>query len=587
MMADSYITIGATGMKKKVVDLGDGTFADAAFLVGGSYDTATLVPAKAAGSTGGLGKIANLANTEVIYVRVDASDIPYGTVDWSISASQKHDIQFYKAHSIVDSVTLTLASFSDTNTMILNGLTYTGESTAGDVEWSKREFKCGGTDTADAAALAAIINADYSVLTAGTSVAATDKLIIVTDEGTFNIVAAAAADYPGGKYKLDATAATERASIVLAINHRDTITVGQDTTALTSDTTPTETAQDYALADELATDHNTHTALTTVHKAATAAVSFTAATTEETLVAEANAVRTAMAAHYASTAAHNAADATNLALVNATTAATDASTARTLITALVAPFEAHIATAKVQAGDTFTVNGLTFTGHASTTDASKREFKVDEATASDTADELVTLLDDATYGVEDTTSVNASGAIGITRDTADVTITITAAPAAASVHSCITIDEAGGVPGVLAAANGTTAELSITPVWTETLTVTEAGNRLTVTDIDAPGIKAAAAEDVVTLTPGTAGGDAELATVIQATAAANCTVAQTATLLGLSVDGAAQADVAANNTTAGKLYEQDTHGWEYLYAGITNDSGGAAATVVVGATLRT
>ncbi|MDD2756889.1 MAG: hypothetical protein PHS80_15355 [Methanothrix sp.] len=457
-MANTTYTIGSTGVKKPLVDVGSSTYADGVVDISGGYAATEIIPAKATGSTGGLGKIANLANTEAIYVRVDASDIPYGAVDWRIQCAKQHDVQLYKARSIVDSVTLTLASFVDTNTIVLNGLTYTGESTAGDVEWSKREFKCQGTDAADAAALAAIINADYSVVTAGTSVAGTDKLTITTDEGEFNIVAAAAADYPAGKYKLDATAATERASIVLAINHKDNVTC-----------------------------------------------------------------------------------------------------------------------ASVAVADTVTVGGITYTAAASE-DTDAHEFaQITSNDATGTSLAACVNADTATHGI---TAANVSGVVSFTRGSESATVGL-----ASSNATRLKTEAAGGVPGVIATANGTTAELSITPTWTSVLTVTETGDRLTVTDIDCPGVLAAAADAVVTLTPGTpAGTDGELATVIQATAAANCTVSQAATLLGLSIDGAANSNVAINNTTAGTLYTQDVKGWEYLYAGITADAD--AATVVVGATLR-
>ena len=585
-MADTYITVGSTGHKKKIKDLGDSTYSDVSYPVKGGYAATEIVPAKATGSTGGLGKITTMVQNVPDYVRVDTRAVPYGYVDWRIQCSKQHDVQLYKARSIVDNVTLTLSDFTEADTLVINGLTYTGESTANTADYASRKAStAGASDTLDATALAAVINADYAVATAGTSVAATDKLIFTTDEGEFEIVAAAAADYPGGKYKLDATAATEAASIVLAINHRDTITVGQDTTAIAADQTPENAGEDYALADEMAGDHNTHTALTTVHKQATAAVSFVAATTEGTLAAEANALRTAMLAHYADTDAHNSADTTNRALVLATTVATNAATARTLLVALITPWEAHIATAKVQAGDTFTVNGLVFTGHASATTAANREFKVDEATASDTADELVALLDDGTYGAENTTSVNTSGAIAVTRDTSD-SLTISAAPAAASVHSCITLALPGGVPGVLAAATPVSAEISVTPTWTAVLTLTEEGDQLTVTDIDCPGILASATDAVVTLTPGTPGAPdgQDLATVIQAAASAHITVSHAPTLLGLSADGAVNSNVAINSTTAGTIYTQEVNGYEYCYAGVNDDTG--SGVLVVGATLR-
>ena len=60
-MADSYIQIGSTGTKKKIVDLGDGTYGDAVVVLGsdggGQIAADELVLAAATGSEGGLGKI--------------------------------------------------------------------------------------------------------------------------------------------------------------------------------------------------------------------------------------------------------------------------------------------------------------------------------------------------------------------------------------------------------------------------------------------------------------------------------------------------------------------------------------------------
>jgi hypothetical protein len=599
-VADSYIQIGSTGTKKKIVDLGDGTYADAVVVLGsdggGQIAADELVLADDTASEDGLGKIGTVPDDGYLYVRCDTSTPTVSAVDWRVQSDKIHDVQLYKARSIVDSVTLTLNTWANAETAVINGLTYTGATNAAAGDYATRNFSIEGSNDADAIALAALINADYAVVTAGTSVAGTDKLVITTDEGAREIVAAATADYPAGKYALNATAGTELASIVLAINHRDSIIIGRDASSLAADVTPTDEAQDYALSIELIADHNTHTALTTVHKQATAAVSTTAATTEETLVAQANATRTAMAAHYASTAAHNAADATNLALVEATTEAEDAATARTLITALAAAHAAHIATAQVQAGDTVTVNGIEFVAHASTTTAADHEFAIDGAAATDDADELCTCLNDATDGVGATlTAVNATGSVGLTRDAAASTVAISAAPATASVHSCITIEAAGGVPGVVAAATGYAGQLSITPTWTAVLTVTEAGDRLTVTDIDNPGILATPGTASVVLTPGNPGAPdgQELATCILAatgTAGAHCAVSTAGTLSGLLIPPditSTFANVAANSTTSGTLYTCPTGGYEYMYIGIMCDSGDAsAAAMTVGATKR-
>ena len=66
------------------------------------------------------------------------------------------------------------------------------------------------------------------------------------------------------------------------------------------------------------------------------------ATNEATTVAQANAIRTGLLAHYADAVAHYTADTVDLALVNATTASTDAATALTLMNALATPYYNHL-----------------------------------------------------------------------------------------------------------------------------------------------------------------------------------------------------------------------------------------------------
>lgn len=414
-----------------------------------------LVLAAPTGSEDGLGKLAaTIANTQAIYVRFDAAGYSYA--DWIVSHAQQADLVFYKALEIADSVSLTLSSFTDTNTIILNGLTLTGEATAADAAFASRKFStAGGTDTLDAVELAKLINADYAVTTAGTSVAGTDKLLITTDEGLHTLTARAAADLTLGEYTLNSTAATEMANIVLAINHRRNVTL-------------------------------------------------------------------------ASTAAN--------------------------------------ATVTIQAGASG--NFYTYTAHASTTTEAARQFAI----SGDDTDDAVELCkcinaDTATHGYSAT---NTAGVVWVHRAVASAPEPILTS----STETCVNVS--GGVPGVLASATGATAELEITPVWTETLTVTEAGNRLTVVDIDQPGLYATAADGVVTVVPGTpfSRSEGELATVISATAAANCTVSQAGTLSKLIVDAdtTAAADEAATTGALGSHHPQAVSGYPYLYLGLTADN---------------
>jgi hypothetical protein len=103
------------------------------------------------------------------------------------------------------------------------------------------------------------------------------------------------------------------------------------------------------------------------------------------------------------------------------------------ITANAAVTEMTAALATVLAADTITINGVTFTAHATTTTAANREFSI---SGNDTADgdALVTCINDATYGVSGVTASNASGTVTLkATDPGETTIT------ASSVGGTITL----------------------------------------------------------------------------------------------------------------------------------------------------
>jgi len=85
-------------------------------------------------------------------------------------------------------------------------------------------------------------------------------------------------------------------------------------------------------------------------------------------------------------------------------------TATATVTANTKVTEMTITLASVSAADTVKINGLTFTAHANTTTASKREFKID---GDDTADAaaLATLINDDTYGVPGVTATASAAVI--------------------------------------------------------------------------------------------------------------------------------------------------------------------------------
>jgi hypothetical protein len=96
------------------------------------------------------------------------------------------------------------------------------------------------------------------------------------------------------------------------------------------------------------------------------------------------------------------------------------------ITVPTAVTKATVALSTVLAGDTITINGVTFTAHANTTTASKREFAINGTDAQD-GTALHGLINNATYGVPGITSSDATnGTLTLTSTNAGAT-TITLA----------------------------------------------------------------------------------------------------------------------------------------------------------------
>lgn len=100
------------------------------------------------------------------------------------------------------------------------------------------------------------------------------------------------------------------------------------------------------------------------------------------------------------------------------------------VTANTAVTEMTIALATVLAADAITINGVTFTAHATVTTAANREFSI---SGNDTADaaELATVINDTAYGVSGVTATANSGTITLKATTPGET-TITATTAAST-----------------------------------------------------------------------------------------------------------------------------------------------------------
>lgn len=102
--------------------------------------------------------------------------------------------------------------------------------------------------------------------------------------------------------------------------------------------------------------------------------------------------------------------------------------AEATITANALVTEATVTLATFLADGTITINGLVFTAHADTTTPANREFSIAGTDTQDAA-ELVTCINDATYGVPGVTASNNAGVVTlIATDPGEKVITVSSSP---------------------------------------------------------------------------------------------------------------------------------------------------------------
>ena len=143
-----------------------------------------------AGAASTLGKIGVLPTTGTLYVAVNASGANYSRCDWRIQHTQASNITFYRARTNVLSGTLTLTdatAVDDGDTCVINGLTFTAESTEDDADASERKYWTGASNAAAAVNLAALLSdATYGIpgLTSATAAAVDTTDVITLVSGT-------------------------------------------------------------------------------------------------------------------------------------------------------------------------------------------------------------------------------------------------------------------------------------------------------------------------------------------------------------------------------------------------------------------
>jgi len=128
---------------------------------------AEKILAAASGAT--YGKIGTVLAAATLYVRCPTEAAPgpgTSAVDWRIQCNKAHTVTFYKARTNVLGGTITMTdatSVDDEDTFVLNGLTFTAETTATDAVLASRMW-AHTSQAAGAAALAVLLaNTTYGV----------------------------------------------------------------------------------------------------------------------------------------------------------------------------------------------------------------------------------------------------------------------------------------------------------------------------------------------------------------------------------------------------------------------------------------
>lgn len=197
-----------------------------------------------AGASSRSGLIGTVANAEYIYVRADADG--YRSVDWRIKGDQKHDVYFYKSRDAVDSVTITLgtAALDNGDTAVVNGKTFTAHTNT--TVAATGQYAIDGDTAADCIELAKVLAPGKAITLA--SVVANDTVTV----NNVTFTGHATTTTPASRQFDIAPDATAAAGLVLCINHKDNMTLsGVDVgdTVTISDGTITRTYTAAASAD--------------------------------------------------------------------------------------------------------------------------------------------------------------------------------------------------------------------------------------------------------------------------------------------------------------------------------------------------
>jgi len=347
-----------------------------------------------------------------------------------------------------DAVTLTLATVTSTQTLIINGVTVTAHATVN--TWSTRTVSIAGNDTADALLVAKAINGGQIITLAG--VAAGEKIVVKGLTFTAHTSTTTAANREFSIAGADTADATELAAVLNDATYGIVplgyiATAGGAAEVLIQPLTLYPTAAYPApVIDVTLAAHATVSVLAPVPfcraKAAAAVVTVTSSEVISAVTGTASGA-TATVDH-AAVSVRDIDQGDKVYWTSPSTLNCKAETGTAQfgkVTEAGGIVDRKFTMASVTSGQTVIINGIVFTAHATVTTKSKHEFSI---SGSDTADgdELAACINDPVYGIRGLTATNVTGTITLAGDNADLVITgtariggtVTVAPAARKIQ---------------------------------------------------------------------------------------------------------------------------------------------------------
>ena len=352
-----------------------------------------------------------------------------GSTGTEIASVLRHGVCDLLVDSACDSVTLTLATYANTQTVIFNGITYTAATST--TTWSTRTTSIAGDNTADALLLCKAINGGQILTLSGVTAGQTVTIngLTFTAHGTTTTAA-------NREFSIAGTDTQDAGELVTCLNDATygvpgvTSTLGAATgevlvqpfTLYPTAAYPTPTITKSAAGITLST---LAPAPNTIATAAAAVVTLKSSETITSVTGTAPGATITVDHAQTSTKPVYQGDA-----VYWTTPSTLNCKAETGTAYFGRVVEAggiqdrKITLSSVTAAQTVIINGITFTAHGTTTTKSTRTFSI-AGTDTQDADELCACINDKTYGLIGFTATNNTGTITLAYD-GDIAVTGTA-----------------------------------------------------------------------------------------------------------------------------------------------------------------